>query len=134
VRQIKAILRDIVRTGAVLGATCVSIALCALPQLLQASGWPLIWLFYFACRWMLSFCAMQIASPAAHRVRPAATRTTLSRKTLPDERSAKPAGSSPIGASLARAGVRPSLQSSSQQRSSQQSSSHQAGAGAGAGL
>jgi hypothetical protein len=139
VRQIKAILRDVVRTGAVLGATCVSIALCALPQLVQASGWPLIWLFFFACRWMLSFCAMQIASPAAHRVRPADARTpprsllsatastlsrSLSRKTLPDEQGAKPARSSPIGASLARAATRPMLQSSSQQ-----SSSHEPSAG-----
>jgi hypothetical protein len=79
--QIRAILKDVVMTGAILGATCVSIAVCALPQLFQPYGWSFIWFFNFACRWMLSLCAMHLASPSRHRVGPARART-LSKKTL----------------------------------------------------
>jgi hypothetical protein len=68
IEQIKSILRDVVRTGLVLAATCVSMALLGTDAVFAPDGWALIWGFHWACRWALSLSAMQLATRDAKRV------------------------------------------------------------------
>jgi hypothetical protein len=67
--QIKHILKDVVRAGGVLAATCVAIAMLGVIDFRSPVRWCLTWGFYFAFRWALSLFALQLATPASKRVK-----------------------------------------------------------------
>jgi hypothetical protein len=67
--QIKHILKDVVRAGGVLAATCVAIAMLGVLDIMSPVNWSLSFGFYFSCRWALSLFAMQLATPVSKRVK-----------------------------------------------------------------